>query len=378
MAIALPSAPRELPRVRLCPNSVKAASFNDGPQIPMRMLPLGMSVAAFMGASSSRQKPSWAKRSLRTVVKADAGLQKLDGLLQRALQAELDQESTRVRVEVESEVTKVVQSELRGQLKGFASAEKKVAKRLYSLEEMKQNGVDAAQFLNPRDSTLDFLKTVIVGVVALGGSVFILAAKPGPGVVLFMTLLGLSVLFVDQVINRGFGELLLLDSLGRAVSKDYPARVACHEAGHFLVAYLLGILPKAYTLSAWEAFSKYNSMSVQAGTVFLDQAIQSEMQSGQVSGKTLDNFVCVALGGIAAEYVTFGQANGGMSDLIQLEALFEALKFDQQQTNVQLRTSVMNTVAILKEKQKAHAALVDAMSRGESIGRCIEIIEQSL
>eukprot|EP00913_Durusdinium_trenchii_P016186 g15211.t1 len=189
----------------------------------------------------------------------------------RALQAELDQESTRVRVEVESEVTKVVQSELRGQLKGFASAEKKVAKRLYSLEDS-----------NPRDSTLDFLKTVIVGVVALGGSVFILAAKPGPGVVLFMTLLGLSVLFVDQVINRGFGELLLLDSLGRAVSKDYPARVACHEAGHFLVAYLLGILPKAYTLSAWEAFSKYNSMSVQAGTVFLDQAIQSEMQSGQV------------------------------------------------------------------------------------------------
>ena len=49
----------------------------------------------------------------------------------------------------------------------------------------------------------------------------------------------------------------------------------------------------------------------------------------------------MALGGIAAEYVTFGQANGGMSDIIQLEALFEALKFDQQQTNVLLRTSVM-------------------------------------
>ena len=86
----------------------------------------------------------------------------------------------------------------------------------------------------------------------------------------------------------------------------------------------------------------------------------------------------VALGGIAAEYVTFGQANGGMSDIIQLEALFEALKFDQQQTNVLLRTSVMNTVALLKEKQAAHSALVEAMSRGESVGRCIEIIEDSL
>lgn len=31
----------------------------------------------------------------------------------------------------------------------------------------------------------------------------------------------------------------------------------------------------------------------------------------------------VALGGIAAEYVTFGQANGGMSDLIQLEAQWQ-------------------------------------------------------
>ena len=31
-------------------------------------------------------------------------------------------------------------------------------------------------------------------------------------------------------------------------------------------------------------------------------------------------FAKVALGGIAAEYVTYGQANGGMSDLIQLEA----------------------------------------------------------
>ena len=32
------------------------------------------------------------------------------------------------------------------------------------------------------------------------------------------------------------------------------------------------------------------------------------------------DFAEVALGGIAAEYVTYGQANGGMSDIIQLEA----------------------------------------------------------
>ena len=34
-------------------------------------------------------------------------------------------------------------------------------------------------------------------------------------------------------------------------------RLSQHEAGHFLVAYLMGVLPKAYTLSAWDAFSRY-------------------------------------------------------------------------------------------------------------------------
>ena len=35
-------------------------------------------------------------------------------------------------------------------------------------------------------------------VVALGGAIFILATKPGPGVVVFMTLVGLTILFFDQ------------------------------------------------------------------------------------------------------------------------------------------------------------------------------------
>ncbi|CAE7458214.1 unnamed protein product [Symbiodinium natans] len=77
----------------------------------------------------------------------------------------------------------------------------------------------------------------------------------------------------------------------------------------------------------------------------------------------------VALGGIAAEYITYGQANGGMSDLLQLEALFGALKFDQQQTNVLLRTNVMNTVSILERERKAHDALVDAMGRDSLTSR---------
>lgn len=43
-----------------------------------------------------------------------------------------------------------------------------------------------------------------------------------------------------------------------------------HEAGHFLIAYLLGVLPRGYTLSSLEAFVKEGSLNVQAGTSFVD------------------------------------------------------------------------------------------------------------
>lgn len=43
-----------------------------------------------------------------------------------------------------------------------------------------------------------------------------------------------------------------------------------HEAGHFLIAYLVGILPRGYTLSSLKALQKEGSLNVQAGTAFVD------------------------------------------------------------------------------------------------------------
>ena len=59
-----------------------------------------------------------------------------------------------------------------------------------------------------------------------------------------------------QVANRGGLEALALDAVTRAVSPSYGKRVAAHEAAHFLVAYLLGLLPKRYTLSSLDAFQR--------------------------------------------------------------------------------------------------------------------------
>lgn len=56
--------------------------------------------------------------------------------------------------------------------------------------------------------------------------------------------------------NGGGLEALALDAAGRALSGSYARRVATHEAGHFLLAYLVGLLPRSYTLSSLDALRR--------------------------------------------------------------------------------------------------------------------------
>lgn len=67
----------------------------------------------------------------------------------------------------------------------------------------------------------------------------------------------LSLCCTAQVANGGGLEALVVDMAGRVVVPTYGQRVAFHESGHFLIAYLMGLLPKSYTLSALDAFRKF-------------------------------------------------------------------------------------------------------------------------
>ena len=59
-----------------------------------------------------------------------------------------------------------------------------------------------------------------------------------------------------QIANSGGLEALLIDTAGRIISSSYGERVALHEAGHFLCAYLVGLLPRRYTLSSLDALKR--------------------------------------------------------------------------------------------------------------------------
>jgi len=74
------------------------------------------------------------------------------------------------------------------------------------------------------------------------------------------SLLGLAT--IDSFGLQGKGGSLLLDLLA-SISPQHRARVVRHEAGHFLIAHILGIPVTGYAISAWEAIQsvQYLSMS---------------------------------------------------------------------------------------------------------------------
>lgn len=57
----------------------------------------------------------------------------------------------------------------------------------------------------------------------------------------------------------------------------------------------------------------------------------AQVASGTLSSSSLDRYTCIALAGVAAEYVNFGQAEGGMNDVQQLDSLLKALQVNSRQ-----------------------------------------------
>ncbi|KAK4282839.1 hypothetical protein QN277_014167 [Acacia crassicarpa] len=258
-----------------------------------------------------------------------------------------------------------------GGLRCFGAA-RQVPQRLYTLDELRLNGIEAPSLLSPVDATLGSIERNLQIAAILGG----LAAWNAIGQQVFYVALGLLFLWtLDSVSFYGGLGNLLLDTVGHTFSQKYHNRVIQHEAGHFLIAYLVGILPKGYALTSLDALKKEGSLNVQAGTACVDFEFVEEVNAGKVSATALNKFSCIALAGVAAEYLIYGIAEGGLDDIRKLDSLLKSLGFTQKKADSQVRWSVLNTVLLLRRHEGARTKLAEAMSSGKSIGSCIEVIE---
>ncbi|XP_034706636.1 uncharacterized protein LOC117930219 [Vitis riparia] len=262
-------------------------------------------------------------------------------------------------------------------LRCFGAA-RQVPQRLYTLDELKLNGIEASSLLSPVDATLGSIERNLQLAAVLGGlsawNVFGFSPQQ-----LLLLSLGLLFLWTLDLVsfNGGVGSLVL-DTIGHTFSQKYHNRVIQHEAGHFLIAYLLGILPKGYTLTSLEALQKEGSLNIQAGTAFVDFEFLEEVNSGKVSATMLNRFSCIALAGVVTEYLLYGYAEGGLADINKLDLLLKGLGFTQKKADSQVRWSVLNTVLILRRHKQAQGKLTEAMSMGKSVGACIGVIEENI
>ncbi|XVF87936.1 hypothetical protein PTKIN_Ptkin19aG0008500 [Pterospermum kingtungense] len=157
----------------------------------------------------------------------------------------------------------------------------------------------------------------------------------------------------------------------------YRRRILVHEAGHLLVAYLMGCPIRGVILDPIVAMQM--GIQGQAGTQFWDEKMDSELAEGWLSGSTFDRYCMVLFAGIAAEALVYGEAEGGEND----ENLFRSICVLMQpplsvaQMSNQARWSVLQSYNLLKWHRHAHRAAIKAMENGGSLSVIIRKIEAS-
>lgn len=184
-------------------------------------------------------------------------------------------------------------------------------------------------------------------------------------------LLGLATL--DSFSLQGKGGNLLLDWLASA-TPDHRLRIARHEAGHFLVACLLGVPVTGYALSAWEALKQ--RQPGQGGVSFNDQELASQLQLGTLSAQLLDRYCTIWMAGVAAEDLVYGHAKGGADDRNKLRSFLAPLGFSGSAQQQKERWAALQARTLLQENWSAYESLVSAMQKRADLSKCFSIIDQ--
>lgn len=245
---------------------------------------------------------------------------------------------------------------------------------------------DAAIARATGNCTLDSFKPAANGVLPLVGAG--LAAveiglayalkldSPAP---LFAATAGFGLL--DQVVFRGAG----IETVALALNPASADRIIRHEAGHALLAYLLGCPLQGCVLSAREAVQGGGSgaaaLNGAAGTAFFDPELNAAARVGRVKRSVVDRYSLIVMGGIAAEAMSYGFAEGGSDDENALIAFLGDAGFASSIEEVadQARWAAVNGLLLLREHRAEYERLVASLAatRARSIGTVVLAVEDA-
>ena len=169
-----------------------------------------------------------------------------------------------------------------------------------------------------------------------------------------------AALAIDQLFYRG----AVFESIYQQIFPEYKQKIIVHEAGHFLISYLLGV--RGCVTNAWDA-RKYPEIKGQAGTIFYDPKLSDELAGQKVTRSSVDRMSIVLMAGIAAEALKFGKAEGGVVDEKALVGFLTSFSppWNIVRIQGQARWSAMQAILLIREHQAAFDALVAVLEQGK-------------
>ncbi len=172
---------------------------------------------------------------------------------------------------------------------------------------------------------------------------------------------------IDSFFLKSRAATLVLDAIA-GTSPTYRQRIVHHEAGHFLVAYLLQIPITGYTLSAWESIRQ--GQSALGGVMFAPPQTD-------ISNQLLQQYCTVWMAGIAAEKLVYdNRAEGGAEDRQKLRGVLFRTGNQQQEIVRQENAAALQAKTLIQTNWAAYQALVIAMSDRATVDDCCREIDR--
>ena len=171
---------------------------------------------------------------------------------------------------------------------------------------------------------------------------------------------------LDSFWFKSTAATLILDTIA-GTSPAYRQRIVQHEAGHFLVAHLLGIPITGYTLSAWESIGQ--GQSAQGGVMIAPPQVD-------VSTQLLQQYCTVWMAGIVAEKLIYDRAEGGSEDRRQLRGLLFRIGKQQQEIVYQENLATLQAKTLIQTNWDAYQALATMMKNRTLVADCCDEIDR--
>ena len=152
----------------------------------------------------------------------------------------------------------------------------------------------------------------------------------------------------------------------RRLDPAYRQRQNYHEAGHFLVGYLLGL-----------EVERYNAASADGSGA--EVSFVSPIASTRTHD-AVDAVAVLAMAGIAAEVIACGGAEGGATDVGQLRGMLSAASpaiSTRKDQDDRIRWATLMALTMLQNERKSLDVLAKQFETMEDVGQCIRALEAS-